>query len=144
MSPNNIPIEFFIQHHDKFPKPLCNDLNDQLEKSTIIAELLNFSLVKRDGDFLYMHRLVQEIVRKLSNDGIKDWLHICIKAMIKSLPEYEDYSRKGAHEWFECIALHVAAVVDCGIRMLYLSKKKFWVGNTRQQLKRTFVSGLFT
>jgi len=114
MSPDRIPIAFFERQCGKFPQPLCEDLADPYKAIEIVTELINYSIVKRDGDsFLNIHRLVQEIVRGSTKDDDTDWLGICLDSMIAAMPDVWDYSHQEPRYWFEQIAAHAASIVSC-------------------------------
>jgi len=110
MAPDKIPLGFYKRHREKFPKPLCDGLASRGKVNETVAELLNFSLVKRDGDYLNMHRLVQEVVRELQKGGETDWLELCLDAMMDALPDMDDYGRREVYDWFEQIASHAAVI----------------------------------
>jgi len=112
MSPDEIPLAFFWRQLERLPKPLQEDFGDDFEQDEIIAELLNYSLVKRDGDYLSMHRLIQEIGRDQINDSELDWLGICADAMIEDLREIANYSNYAQREQFARIAGHGAAIAE--------------------------------
>jgi len=112
MSPDMIPLEFFKCQREQFPPPLCDELIDPYTTDDITAELLNYSLVKRDGDYLNIHRFVQEIVRELLTGADTDWLELCLDAMIAATPDEEDYSQREPRDWFAQLTTHAAAIIS--------------------------------
>lgn len=64
MAPENIPVEFFVKMRDKLPMPLRADLSNRLTTNHIITELRVYSLTTGTAEYLTIHRLVQEVVRK--------------------------------------------------------------------------------
>lgn len=67
MAPDNIPICFFVKMRDKLPMPLRSDLDTKLTTNRIVTELRVYSLASGNAEFINIHRLVQEVVRKSHN-----------------------------------------------------------------------------
>jgi len=109
MAPDKIPIDFFKQQADKFPKPLCKALTNE---NRIIAELLDYALVKRDGEFLDIHRFVQEIGRDQIKDSKVDWLYCCLEAVEATMPRVNDYGHREYRDWFEQINIHAEMIIN--------------------------------
>ena len=107
MAPDDMPIYFFKKQADTFPKPLCDDLSDE---DALIAELYNYSLVKRTGDFLNMHRFVQEVGREQNKDDEHDWVYYCLEAAISVLPKIDVYSEKSVFVLFEQTVTHTEMI----------------------------------
>jgi hypothetical protein len=106
MSPDGIPLDFFERQRKKLPPLLSEDLGDAYKQNEIIAELLNYSLVKKDRNVFYIHRLVQEIRREQIKTHGTDWLYVCMEAAIGEIPTLDDYGRLESRERFERIAPH--------------------------------------
>lgn len=64
MAPDNIPVDFFTKMRDKLPMPLKSDLSTRLTTNRIVTELRVYSLASGTANYLNIHRLVQEVVRK--------------------------------------------------------------------------------
>ncbi|MDR2018943.1 MAG: toll/interleukin-1 receptor domain-containing protein [Syntrophobacterales bacterium] len=127
MSPNGIPLDFFERQREKLPSPLSEDLGDAYKQDEIIAELLKYSLVKRDGNVFYIHRLVQEIRREQIKTHGTDWLYVCMEAAIGEIPTLDDYGRLESRKQFEQIAPHAAAIARYA--------EKAYIGNTDKEEK---------
>jgi len=69
MAPDKIPVSFFVEMRDKLPMPLQEDIGDDLKRNRIVTDLRNYSLASGDADFINIHRLVQEVVRKSHEVG---------------------------------------------------------------------------
>ncbi|MCL2198810.1 MAG: tetratricopeptide repeat protein [Defluviitaleaceae bacterium] len=110
MAPEQIPIDFFKQQADKFPEPLCNELKEE-EEDEIIANLIDYSLVKRDGDFLNIHRFVQKLGREKLKDNT-EWWGYCLNAMENTLPDINGYTRREHFDLFEQISPHAEAIEE--------------------------------
>ena len=76
MGPERIPLALIISNAPKLPKPLCVELLDKMEVDVIISELLNGSLISKNGDSISIHRFVQEIGRELTKNDDVDWLKL--------------------------------------------------------------------
>lgn len=109
MYPDGIPLALFTRQIESLPMPLKEGLSDDFSQDEIIMELLNYSLVKRDGDYLSMHRFLQEVCREQAcNDGT-DWPNLCIDAIISDLPKESDYGSRANRDKFERIAAHASS-----------------------------------
>lgn len=64
MAPDKIPVDFFVEMKDKLPMPLRSHLSTKLTTNRIVTELRVYSLVSGTANYLNIHRLVQEVVRK--------------------------------------------------------------------------------
>jgi len=64
MAPDRIPIAFFAEMREKLPSPIKEDLAKEITKNRIVGDLQIYSLVNGDADYINIHRLVQEVVRK--------------------------------------------------------------------------------
>jgi tetratricopeptide (TPR) repeat protein len=131
MAPDKIPLLFFKRQQERLPQLLGEDLWDTYKLDDIVAELLNYSLVKRIGNFLNIHRLVQEIRRELLNGDKTDWLYICMEAVIAEMPADDGFTNQEQRERFEQIAAHGTVIAGYATKDAYtagLAKKKL-VGN---------------
>ena len=61
-SADDIPILLFIHFCGHLPEPLRSDMQNELDVNEIMGELTKYSLVKRNGDYLSIHRLLQEVI----------------------------------------------------------------------------------
>ncbi|HST49016.1 FxSxx-COOH system tetratricopeptide repeat protein, partial [Jatrophihabitans sp.] len=63
LAPEAIPLDLFTSHPALLPTPLSDAAADSLEFADVLATLVDFSLAKRTGSGLQIHRLVQAAVR---------------------------------------------------------------------------------
>lgn len=68
MAPDKIPVSFFADMREKLPSPIKENMGDELFKNRIVSELRTYSLTSGDANFINVHRLVQEVVRKSHTD----------------------------------------------------------------------------
>lgn len=64
MAPDRIPVSFFVEMREMLPSPLKEDLADLIGKNRVVTELRIYSLTSGDDEYINVHRLVQEVVRK--------------------------------------------------------------------------------
>lgn len=64
LAPDLIPVAFFVKERDKLPNPLKQDLSQKITTNRIVTELRTYSLTSGDADYINIHRLVQEVIRK--------------------------------------------------------------------------------
>lgn len=64
MAPDRIPVAFFAEMREKLPSPIKEDMADEIRKNSIVSDLRTYSLTSGDADYINVHRLVQEVVRK--------------------------------------------------------------------------------
>lgn len=67
MAPDKIPVGFFVDMRDKLPMPLKKDLSKIIDTNRIVTALRIYSLATGNSEFINIHRLVQEVVRKSHN-----------------------------------------------------------------------------
>ena len=132
MSPDVIPLAFFGRQAEKLPDPLREDFggeSDDFEQDEIIKELLDYSLVKRDGDYLSLHRLVQEIRRDQIKDSGTDWLGVCLDAVINDFLGIAGFNSHEQREQFARIADHGLSIAVLAERA-YINNadKEAWIG----------------
>ncbi len=64
MAPDKIPVDLFVATREKLPMPLSKDLSTKLSTYRIVTALRTYSLATGNSEFIDIHRLVQEVVRK--------------------------------------------------------------------------------
>jgi tetratricopeptide (TPR) repeat protein len=63
LAPEPIPLDLFSGHRDQLPEPLASIAADSLAFSDAVGALVDYSLARRDGGDLIVHRLVQDVTR---------------------------------------------------------------------------------
>ena len=72
LAPDRIPVKLFAEKREILPEPARSNLSAILETNRIVTELRKYSLTSGNSEYIYIHRLVQEVVRnKLKSD--KQW-----------------------------------------------------------------------
>jgi hypothetical protein len=67
MAPDKIPVKFFFEMRHKLPLELSklrDTLEDEMSRNSLLADLRKYSLSGGDNEYINIHRLVQEVVRK--------------------------------------------------------------------------------
>jgi len=107
MAPDNIPLEFFTQGRNTLPQPLCDKLGAALTANEVIRDLTKYALVKRSGDCLSIHRLVQMVARQ-SLAADTQWLAYCLN-LAYAVFEYK-WGNKQSMEAFAQNVPHVLEI----------------------------------
>jgi len=85
MAPDKIPVSLFVNTRENLPSPLKEDLAKTNTRLNIVTELRTYSLTDGNADYISIHRLVQEVVRKNhAKTGFTkkhNWLCLCIQMM---------------------------------------------------------------
>lgn len=92
MGADNIPVKFFVEMKSQLPTPLSDDLSIQLTLNRIVTGLRTYSLTSGTVEFINIHRLVQEVIRKhhevedISSSDKIGWLQLDFDMLGKYLP----------------------------------------------------------
>lgn len=84
-APNNINCKWFkkIHYFVKGYPQLYNALMDDYKLEDIISELMEYSLIRKENDYIYIHLLTQDAIRRLCNAEMKEWVNIGIDILYK-------------------------------------------------------------
>jgi tetratricopeptide (TPR) repeat protein len=98
LAPDKIPLDLLSDHNTLFPKNLADAISDSLKFDEIIASLLRYSLIKRNGNYLTIHRLVQAVIRSnLNKSDKKEWtklvLHLTSDAFPENIHDYQIWKK---------------------------------------------------
>lgn len=63
MAAEPVPLDLFIGHPEPLPSPLREAVTDRVAFVDAVAALVDYSLVRRTGNDILMHRLTQDFVR---------------------------------------------------------------------------------
>jgi tetratricopeptide (TPR) repeat protein/transcriptional regulator with XRE-family HTH domain len=110
LAPDDIPLGVLAAGAPRLPDPLKAALIDDLELDRMIAALLRYSLIDRQGDRLQVHRLVQAVVREsLAPEEGKEWLGAVIRVLSAAFPEEPEHH---SESWPLCgrLVAHVQTV----------------------------------
>ena len=92
MGADNIPVNFFAEMRNLLPDPLKNALSKQLTLNRVVTGLRTYSLASGTVEYINIHRLVQEVVRKHheiergNNSGVNKWLQLDFNMLESYLP----------------------------------------------------------
>ena len=91
-APDGIPLQVISAVEkklpDRIPEPLRSAAQDEVAFDEAVAALLRFSLVEKEGEYLFIHRLVQAVAReRLGEDEQKKWSETAVKVMYAVFPE---------------------------------------------------------
>jgi tetratricopeptide (TPR) repeat protein len=68
LAPESIPLDLFTDHAEHLPPPLGGVAGDPLAFAETVGALLDYSLARRTGTGLLLHRLVQAVIRQPGSD----------------------------------------------------------------------------
>ena len=114
MAPDNIPLSFFVNQINALPTLLRNELNNNRDLGTdnIVQNLTKNALVKRAGNFLSIHPLVQEVARhKLAEAKDSTWLSYCFIMAYNEIITYE-YGFRLSMDTFSQNILHILEIAS--------------------------------
>jgi tetratricopeptide (TPR) repeat protein len=87
LSPDGIPHMLLAGKNDRLPKPIAQALADPLRMDKAIACLRRYSLIELSGDGLFVHRLVQAIIRDcLTAEQKKIYYNAAVELVAAAFP----------------------------------------------------------
>ena len=103
LAPDNIPLDIIRNGAEHLPEPLSSACADDIDFEDSIGAALRYSLARRDGEALSVHRIVQAVTRdRLAEEERKNSAACAAKILNQALPSF-------AHGIFD---VDVAAVYD--------------------------------
>ena len=115
-APDEIPLEAIRVVAEKapniIPEPLRTTAQDEVAFDDAVAALLRFSLVEKEGELLFIHRLVQAVAReRMGEDEQKKWVGTAVKVMYAVFPgdEHNDPGDVRNWPWMAIISQHALA-----------------------------------
>jgi tetratricopeptide (TPR) repeat protein len=116
LAPDDLPQPLLATHHDQLPEPLTATAGDPLAIADAVATLRRYSLIRVIADGLYVHRLLQTVIRfTLDADSERAWAATAVRLLSAGFP-----SESGtAAAWPECQRLlpHALTAVGHGKRL---------------------------
>jgi tetratricopeptide (TPR) repeat protein len=126
LAPDDLPQPLLTTHQEALPKPLATAAADPLALADAVAALRRYSLIRVVADGLFVHRLVQTVVRAgLDKQAELAWAASAIRLLRAGFP----YSSGVVATWPECGRLlpHMLAVVSHGQRLEVESEAWLWL-----------------
>jgi tetratricopeptide (TPR) repeat protein/transcriptional regulator with XRE-family HTH domain len=68
LAPEPIPLDLFTGHPDLLPQPLATTAADPVAFNEAVGALVDYSLIRRVGGMIVVHRLVQDVTRHRAID----------------------------------------------------------------------------
>jgi tetratricopeptide (TPR) repeat protein len=116
LAPDNLPQPLLAARAQELPEPLASVAADPLALADAVAALRRYSLVRVVADGLYLHRLLQIVVRAGLNAATQHaWAAVAVRLLTAAFPVESDQ----VVNWPECERLlpHVLAVANHGQRL---------------------------
>jgi tetratricopeptide (TPR) repeat protein len=113
LAPDDLPQPLLATHHDDLPELLAATAVDPLAMADAVAALRRYSLVRVVADGLFVHRLLQTVVRgDMEAEAERAWSAAAVRLLRAGFP----YPSDAIVTWPECERLlpHVIAVADHG------------------------------
>src|SRR6266508_3164222 len=126
LSPDDLPQPLLTAHHDELPEPFAAAASDSLALADTVAALRRYSLVRVVADGLFVHRVLQTVVRAaLDASAERAWAGVGLRLLRAGFPH--DCVEVG--NWPECERLlpHVLAVADHGQRLEVEPEAWLWL-----------------
>jgi tetratricopeptide (TPR) repeat protein/transcriptional regulator with XRE-family HTH domain len=87
LAPDDIPVSALRADAGHMPNPLRSALADEVELDRTIGVLARYSLARRQGDGLRIHRLVQAVIRDALGPDQRVWLGAAVRLLHAVMPE---------------------------------------------------------
>jgi TIR domain/Tetratricopeptide repeat len=116
LAPDDLPQPLLVTHHDQVPEPLATCVSDPLAFGDTVSSLRRYSLIRVIGDGLFVHRLLQTVVRAgLDDESKRAWASAAIRLLRACFPYPSDETPR----WIKCQRLlpHALAALDHGERL---------------------------
>jgi tetratricopeptide (TPR) repeat protein len=126
LAPDDLPLPLLATHHDQLPEPLTAAAGDPLALADAVAALRRYSLIRVVADGLYVHRLLQTVIRSgLGADAERAWAATAVRLIRAGFPSETDK----VAAWPECQRLlpHALTAVGHGKRLDVESPARLWL-----------------
>lgn len=110
LAPEPIPLELFADHPEQLPAPLRDVAGDLLAFTEAVGSVVDYSLARRTGTGLLLHRLVQAVIRQSGADRSADShpLPVVLGLLRADLPSEIESAPQSWPRWQQLLA-HVMA-----------------------------------
>jgi hypothetical protein len=125
LAPDDLPLPLLDRHAQGLPEPLASAALDALALADAVAALRRYSLVRAVADGLYVHRLLQTVVRAaLDAEAERAWAAMALRLLHVGFPGSDKVA-----DWAACERLlpHVVAAADHGQRLELESQTWLWL-----------------
>jgi tetratricopeptide (TPR) repeat protein len=126
LAPDDLPQPLLASHHDQLPEPLMATAGDPLALADAVAALRRYSLIRVVADGLYVHRLLQTVIRTaLDAEVERAWAATAVRLLRAGFPSESDK----VAAWPECQRLlpHALTAADHGQRLEIESPAWLWL-----------------
>jgi hypothetical protein len=116
LAPDDVPQHLLVTYHNQLSEPLAAAIEDPLSLADAVAALRRYSLIRLVADGLFVHRLLQMVIRTgLIADAERAWAAGAVRLLHSGFPSHRD---EFAY-WPECDRLlpHALAAVENGQRL---------------------------
>jgi tetratricopeptide (TPR) repeat protein len=111
LAPDDLPLPLLAAQAQELSEPLASVTADPLALADAVAALRRYSLVRVVGDGLYVHRLLQTVVRAgLAGEAQQTWAAIAVRLLRAAFPVESDQ----VVNWQECERLLPHALAATG------------------------------
>jgi tetratricopeptide (TPR) repeat protein len=125
LAPDDLPLPLLAAYAGEVPEPLAVMAADPLALADAVAALRRFSLVRVVADGLFVHRLLQAVVRAgLDAEAEQAWAGVTVRLLHAGFPESTEIA-----SWPECERLlpHALAAAGHGQRLNVESENWPWL-----------------
>lgn len=111
LAADGIPQDLFLRAGETLPKTLRSASKNPTEWDQVVTACESYSLIKRSGDGLWIHRLVQAVIRDLCGDQgtAKSWTEAAIR-LVNGSSSF-DLSDVGIWPWSARLFPHTLAIL---------------------------------
>ncbi len=108
-----IPLDLFTGHPEQLPTPLEEVARDPLAFAETVGALVDYSLARRTGAGLLLHRLVQAVIRQSGSGQVDDPrpLPVVLSLLSADLPEQIVFTPEDWPRWRQLLP-HVLAATN--------------------------------
>lgn len=111
LGPEDLPAQLLVTHADLLPTSLATHVGNWLGLADLMRALGRYSLVKVEHEGLFVHRLLQAVIRaNLDHASRQQWADAAVRLLQASFPDHgEDWSA-----WEDCRRLlpHALAATE--------------------------------
>jgi hypothetical protein len=125
LGPDDLPLPLLAGQSQELPEPLASTADDPLALADAVTALRRYSLIRVVADGLYVHRLVQAVVRAdLDVEDAQTWAATAVRLLRAGFPASEETAN-----WpeYERLLQHVLVAVNHAQRLGVESQALQWL-----------------